>query len=102
MKKYFEGKYSLAINFWGFLIFGGLIVRGACGYFSAYLNAPDLLLLAIIYTFITSVVTWRSASNNKESHPSKYIWKGNAAQIISLLHLIGGIYIFFDMYLNII
>ena len=100
MKKYFEGKYSLAINFWGFLIFGGLIVRGVCGYFSTYV--PDLLLLAIIYTFITSVVTWRSASNNKESHPSNYIWKGTAAQIISLLHLVGGIYLFFSMYLNVI
>ena len=100
MKKYFEGKYSLAINFWGFLIFGGLIVRGVCGYFSTYV--PDLLLLAIIYTFITSVVTWRSASNNKESQPSKYIWKGTAAQIISLLHVVGGIYLFFSMYLNVI
>ena len=100
MKKYFEGKYSLAINFWGFLIFGGLIVRGVCGYFSTYV--PDLLLLAIIYTFITSVVTWRSASNNKESQPSKYIWKGTTAQIISLLHLVGGIYLFFSMYLNVI
>ena len=100
MKKYFEGKYSLAINFWGFLIFGGLIVRGVCGYFSTYV--PDLLLLAIIYTFVTSVVTWLSASNNKKSHPSKYIWKGTVAQIISLLHLVGGIYLFFSMYLNVI
>ena len=100
MKKYFEGKYSLAINFWGFLIFGGLIVRGICGYFSTYV--PDLLLLAIIYTFVTSVVTWLSASNNKKSHPSNYIWKGTAAQIISLLHLVGGIYLFFSMYLNVI
>ena len=100
MKKYFEGKYSLAINFWGFLIFGGLIVRGVCGYFSTYV--PDLLLLAIIYTFVTSVVTWLSAGNNKQSDPSKYIWKGTAAQIISLLHLVGGIYLFFSMYLNVI
>ena len=100
MKKYFEGKYSLAINFWGFLIFGGFIVRGVCGYFSTYV--PDLLLLAIIYTFVTSVVTWLSASNNKKSHPSNYIWKGTAAQIISLLHLVGGIYLFFSMYLNVI
>jgi len=100
MKKYFEGKYSLAINFWGFLIFGGLIVRGVCGYFSTYV--PDLLLLAIIYTFVTSVVTWLSASNNKKSHPSNYIWKGAVAQIISLLHLVGAIYLFFSMYLNVI
>ena len=100
MKKYFEGKYSLAINFWGFLIFGGFIVRGVCGYFSTYV--PDLLLLGIIYTFVTSVVTWLSASNNKKSHPSNYIWKGTAAQIISLLHLVGGIYLFFSMYLNVI
>ena len=102
MKKYFEGKYSLVINFWGFLIFGGIIVRGACGYFSSYLNVPELLLLSIIYTFVTSVVTWRSARNNKESHPSKYIWKGTSAQIISLLHVVGGIYLFFSMYLNVI
>ena len=95
MKKYFEGKYSLAIQFWVFLIFGGLIVRGVCGFFSAYLSLPFIILFAVAYTYITSLTTWRSASKSKESHPSKYFWTGNIVQIISLLHIIGITYLLF-------
>ena len=53
MKKYLEGKYSLAVNFWGFMIVGGFIFRFVCGYFS-YFYGSTLIYLGAAYTFITS------------------------------------------------
>ena len=91
--KMFENRYSLTVNFWGFLIIGGLIVRGICGYFSGYFNAPFIILFAAAYTIFTSLTTWHSASKNKEINSNKYFWKSSAAQIISILHLIGLIYL---------
>ena len=98
--KVFENRFSLAINLWVFLIFGSLLARGIGGYFSSYLDAPMILLISIIYTLITAIMTWQSTLKKKEADRNKYNWKIIAAQMISLLHFFGGIYIFLTMFLT--
>ena len=94
MKNYLEGKYSLAVNFWGFMILGGVIVRGVCGYFSYYYG-PTLIIIASVYTFITSYATWNSAKIYKKDHNDDNLWKPLFAQVLAALHIVGGIYLIF-------
>ena len=94
MKKYFEGKYSLAVNFWGFLIFGGLIVRGVCGFFSTFYGSA-LIYLATAYTFISSYATWNSAKIYKKDCHIDNLWKPLFAQVLAALHVVGGIVLIF-------
>ena len=98
--KIFDNRFSLAVNLWVFLIFGSGLVRLIGGFFSSYLDAPIILLISIIYTLITAIMTWQSTLRKKETDPNKYDWKIIAAQMISLLHFFGGIYIFLTMFLT--
>ena len=89
-KKYLEGKYSLAVNFWGFMIVGGFIFRFVCGYFS-YFYGSTLIYLGVAYTFITSYATWNSAKIYKKDCSIDNLWKALFAQVLAALHVVGGI-----------
>ena len=90
MKNYLEGKYSLTVNFWGFLIVGGLVIRFVCGYFSVFYGST-LIYLAVAYTFITSYATWNSAKIYKKGCDNDNLWKPLFAQVLAALHVVGGI-----------
>jgi len=90
MKKYLEGKYSLAINFWGFLLIGSFVIRFVCGYFS-YFYGSILIYLSIAYTVIASYATWNSAKIYKKDCHIDNLWKPLFAQAIAFLHVIGSV-----------
>ena len=90
MKKYLEGKYSLAVNFWGFMIVGGSAVRLVCGYFS-YSYGSTLIYLSVAYTFVISYATWNSAKIYKKDCHIDNLWKPLFAQVLAVLHVVGGI-----------
>ena len=94
MKNYLEGKYSLTVNFWGFLIVGGLVIRFVCGYFSVFYGST-LIYLAVAYTFITSYATWNSAKIYKKGCDNDNLWKPLFAQVLAVLHVVGGIALIF-------
>ena len=78
----------------GFLIFGGLIVRGVCGFFSTFYGSA-LIYLAAAYTFISSYATWNSAKIYKKDCHIDNLWKALFAQVLAALHVVGGIVLIF-------
>ena len=90
MKEYLEGKYSLVVNFWGFMIVGGSAVRLVCGYFS-YSYGSTLIYLSVAYTFVISYATWNSAKIYKKDCHIDNLWKALFAQVLAALHVVGGI-----------
>ena len=90
MKKNLEGKFSLAVNFWGFLLIGSFVVRFVCGYFS-YFYGSILIYLSVAYTVIASYATWNSAKIYKKDCHIDNLWKALFAQVLAVLHVVGSI-----------
>ena len=70
------------------------ISRNLWGYFSAFYGST-LIYLGVAYTFITSYATWNSAKIYKIGCDNDNLWKPLFAQVLAVLHVVGGIALIF-------